>query len=59
MQLGDPAAFFVGRNPDGIDSFVTGIIKAGFGAGGDDVTSAALEKLMQVNPLLHADSLIW
>ena len=41
-------AFFVGRNPDGVDGFVTNILKAGFGTGQADVTMAVLAKLWQV-----------
>ncbi|KAK9811074.1 hypothetical protein WJX73_000162 [Symbiochloris irregularis] len=46
-QLGEPVAFFAGRNPEGVDNFVTGVIKAGFGTGGEDTTAAVLEKLTQ------------
>ena len=52
-QAGEPVAFFVGRNPEGVDAFVTGVLKAGFGEGGPEVTNTLLSKVWQVRGLLN------
>ena len=49
-QAGEPVAFFVGKNgsSDGIDAFVTSVLNAGFGSGGEAAEIEVLQRIFQV-----------
>ena len=50
VQAGEAVAFFVGRNgsSDGVDSFVTSVLNAGFGSGGEAAQIEVLQRIFQV-----------
>ncbi|KAL4452048.1 hypothetical protein ABPG75_007710 [Micractinium tetrahymenae] len=49
--LGSPVAFFVGRNTEAMESFVSSAIAAGFGANDEQVEVEILQKLFQERPI--------
>ena len=50
MQAGEAVAFFVGKNgsSDGVDAFVTSVLNAGFGNGGEAAQIEVLQRIFQV-----------
>ena len=50
VQAGEAVAFFVGRNgsSDGVDAFVTSVLNAGFGSGGEAAQIEVLQRIFQV-----------
>ncbi|KAL4857163.1 Serine/threonine-protein kinase PRP4 [Chlorella vulgaris] len=52
--LGSPVAFFVGRNTEAMESFVSSVIAAGFGANDEAVECDILRRLMAERPVSAA-----
>ncbi|PRW57112.1 exocyst complex component SEC8 [Chlorella sorokiniana] len=55
--LGSPVAFFVGRNTEAMESFVSSVIAAGFGANDESVECEILQRLMTERPVAPASLL--
>eukprot|EP00887_Chlorella_sp_A99_P002121 scaffold21.g2121.t1 len=49
--LGSPVAFFMGRNADAMESFVSSVIAAGFGANDEAVEAELLRRLLAERPI--------
>ncbi len=50
VQAGEAVAFFVGKNgsSEGVDAFVTSVLNAGFGNGGEAAQIEVLQRIFQV-----------